>query len=90
MIIRQSDKNYPRYVCAECGFKASVNMGNDPVAFRASTFHTGICDICGKEGAITEPRDFFYPDFHVHTDVTIEWHKYDNFKDWALADRGGK
>ena len=65
MKVYPSDENYPEYVCAECGLKASVNMGNNPIALKISTFHTGICDVCGKEGAITEPRDFFYPDFNI-------------------------
>lgn len=68
MITYPSDENYPTWVCAECGFKASVNMGNNPIAFKTSTFHTGICGVCSKKGVVTEPRDFFYPDFNISFD----------------------
>lgn len=33
--------------------------------FAISTYHMGICDVCGKEKPITEARDFFYPDFDL-------------------------
>lgn len=28
-----------------------------------ATWHEGTCDICGLRKAVTEPRDFGYPDF---------------------------
>lgn len=65
MIIYPYDENYPAYVCGECGLKASKDIGNSPLAFQLSTLHTGICDVCGKEKKVTEPRDFFYPDFYI-------------------------
>jgi len=52
------DKNYPNRVCRECGLKASGGK-----AFTLSTFHKNICDVCGEEKHVTEPRDFFYPIF---------------------------
>jgi len=59
-------------VCDECGLEANrltclKKYGREPLKpkFTISTYHLGICDICGKETAVTEPRDFFYPDFSL-------------------------
>ena len=65
MIIDSWNDNYPTWVCEECGLEASRNMGNVPPAFQVSTYHTGICGVCGKQKDVTEPRDFFYPDFYI-------------------------
>lgn len=43
---------YPDWVCADCGMKHGQH--NPGIA----TWHLGRCDICGKEKAVTEPRDF--------------------------------
>lgn len=51
-------KPYPSWVCYECGIKASKGK-----SYVCSTYHDGICDVCGEEKSVTEPRDFFYPDF---------------------------
>ena len=51
-------KKYPKYVCRECGLKASKGQ-----SFRVSCCHKGKCGICGKIKNVTEPRDFFYPKF---------------------------
>lgn len=51
-------KEYPNWVCRDCGLKASKGR-----SFMISTFSKGKCDICGKITSITEPRDFFYPNF---------------------------
>jgi len=59
-------KPYPIDVCSECGLKASKAMGNVPPAFEVSTFHYGICDVCGIYRPVTESRDFFYPPFVGH------------------------
>ena len=56
-------KPYPDWVCSTCGLKASKAMGNIPPAFEVSTFHYGICEICGEMKAVTEPRDFWWPFF---------------------------
>jgi len=45
-------KEYPECVCADCG-KA---YGNRECGI--STWHNGTCGVCGKEAAVTEPRDF--------------------------------
>lgn len=51
-------KKYPDWVCRECGLKASKGR-----SFLISTCHEGKCDVCGKIKMVTEPRDFFYPEF---------------------------
>lgn len=63
-------KDYPIDVCSDCGIEANrltclKKYGEEPKkkSFDVSTFHTGTCDVCGETKAVTEPRDFFYPDF---------------------------
>lgn len=56
--------NYqPNWVCSPCGRKYSNGR-----LFPISTYHTGICDVCKKETAVTEPRDFGYlkPEWKRH------------------------
>jgi len=59
-------------VCYDCGVTANYltclkKYGKlpDKKSFDYSTFHTGICQVCGEEVAVTEARDFFYPDFSL-------------------------
>ncbi len=59
-------------VCDDCGLEANrltclKRFGEEPLKakFDLSTYHTGICECCGKEKPITEARDFFYPDFSL-------------------------
>lgn len=62
---------YPTWVCAACGVSANVvtclrRFAAPPrkLAFDVSTWHVGTCDFCKREQVeVTEPRDFFYPDF---------------------------
>jgi DNA-directed RNA polymerase subunit RPC12/RpoP len=42
------------WICAECGKK----YGNKECGI--STWHEGVCDICGKRTFVTEPRDYGY------------------------------
>jgi len=58
-------KDYPAWVCIECGLKASQAMGKVPPAFSVSTSHEGVCGVCGKTKAVIDPRDYFYPDFDI-------------------------
>lgn len=51
-------KPYPKWVCRPCGIKASKGA-----EFTVSTYHVGICGVCGQKRAVTQPRDFYYPDF---------------------------
>lgn len=53
-------KEYPHWVCADCGLKASKGK-----SFEVSTFHEGECEVCGETKAVTEARDFFYPKFDL-------------------------
>lgn len=56
------------YLCSDCGITAN-NMtrirqfGHRATieAYSVSTFHTGICDVCGQERRVTELRDYFHP-----------------------------
>lgn len=61
-------------VCYECGVEANrltciakyglkFDEKKFKKSFTVSTYHSGVCDICKKEKPVTEPRDFFYPDF---------------------------
>ncbi len=63
-------KKYPSWVCQDCGVKANTltcikKYGSKPkkLQFSVSTYHRGTCEVCGKEKMVTEPRDFFYPNF---------------------------
>lgn len=59
-------------VCSACGITANYltclkKYGKPPIkpAFDVSTYHIGVCDVCGHERMVTEPRDFFYPNFDL-------------------------
>ena len=59
-------------VCSPCGLTANYltclkKYGKPPIkkAYDVSTYHTGTCDVCGEKTSVTEPRDFFYPDFNL-------------------------
>ena len=65
-------KDYPINVCDKCGKEANrltclKKHGKEPwkIKFSCSTYHKGICDVCGEETAVTEARDYFYPDFSL-------------------------
>ena len=57
-------------VCSPCGITANYltclkRFGNAPtkISMSSSTFNSGTCDVCGKRAIVTEPRDYFNPDF---------------------------
>lgn len=59
-------------VCTPCGVSANVltclkRYGNRPskLCFTISTTHKAQCDVCGQVAIVTEPRDYFYPDFSL-------------------------
>jgi len=58
MTIKPSDKDYPEWVCYDCGIEASE--GN---VFELSSWHDDVCGVCHEKKSCTEPRDFYYPDF---------------------------
>jgi len=44
----------PTWVCYKCGVKyGSFRCG-------LATWHGGTCAVCGKDAAVTEPKDFGY------------------------------
>ena len=49
--------DYPTWICSACGAKYGKLQGKWP-KYKVATWHYGICDICGKKDAVTEPRDF--------------------------------
>lgn len=55
-------KPYPHYVCDPCGMKASQGK-----QFAMSTWHLGVCEVCGKLMSVTEARDYYYPKFVGHS-----------------------
>lgn len=50
-------KEYPTWVCMECAENAGKELRGP------ATFHVDTCGVCGKEKAVSEPRDFNYPKF---------------------------
>ncbi len=61
-----------RRVCTECGISANVltclhKYGHPPekLCSTVSTFHEGICDVCEQKKQVTEPRDFYHPNFEL-------------------------
>ena len=64
------------WVCSDCGIEANrltclKRYREEPQkkCFDVSTFHKNTCDVCGEEKNVTEPRDFFYPDFSLLTNI---------------------
>lgn len=47
---------YPDWICTACAEKHGGKLPK-----HASTWHIGECDVCKKETAVTQPRDFGYP-----------------------------
>lgn len=54
-------KPYPTKVCQACATKTGARNRKS-----ASTYHLAKCDVCGMRSAVTEPRDFGYPQFEGH------------------------
>ena len=49
------------WVCLDCGRKHGKYEPAD------ATWHIGTCSMCGRELAVTEPRDFVRPTLHSKT-----------------------
>lgn len=50
---------YPLWICHDCGMKARKRpLPEGSVA----TFHKAKCDVCGEIKAVTQPRDYGYPE----------------------------
>ena len=59
-------------VCYRCGVTANIltclkkySKRPHTLSHQISTYTQGICDLCGDIVAVTEPRDFFSPDFSL-------------------------
>lgn len=48
-----STNKYPDWICHDCGAK----HGRRPMG-GISTWHQGICGVCGSNAPVTEPRDY--------------------------------
>jgi len=46
---------YPDWVCDECGREHGKRPKGNPYG---ATYHYGICDLCGHNTDVTEPRDW--------------------------------
>lgn len=65
------------WICADCGNIAryvtictrrvgAPQLNLDRVAKGGvATFHDGVCDLCGRETVVTQPRDFGHPDYRL-------------------------
>lgn len=67
----QSDKDYPSSMCSSCGLTmnnltclAKYKDFPKKPCFTMSTYSKGECGVCGKWTAVTEARDFFYPNIY--------------------------
>ena len=52
-------KKYPHWTCAPCGLKYATPESKKEAG--TSTWHANKCGVCGKQGFVTELRDFGYP-----------------------------
>lgn len=49
---QQSFKEYPEWVCYECGMKHGRRAPG------VAAWHSDKCDVCDQQKDVTEPRDF--------------------------------
>ena len=76
---KNDSDNTVRWVCNQCGLAGNAltcllkygGLPNLP-SMSASTFHIGYCEVCGRKTQVTEPRDYFYPDFDLISDYFIK------------------
>lgn len=54
---RRATPEQPGWVCRPCGIRFARRQ---PHPDQVSTWHNGVCCVCGKPAAVTEPRDFGY------------------------------
>jgi hypothetical protein len=59
--VRNSAKKriYPQWVCSDCATSAGGKVKGTP------TWHTDKCGVCGRNVAVTQPRDFGNPAFYT-------------------------
>lgn len=68
------DKSHPDWTCPTCAVEAG---GRIPAGIEAKWIQ-GKCDICGLISAITNPKNFSYPDYEKirhRNSLTLEEHK---------------
>ena len=63
----------PAWICADCGARHGRRQ---PVV---ATWHNGTCGVCGREAAVTEPRDYGHlvpgwRDAIVADQIADRWH----------------
>jgi hypothetical protein len=70
--MKRKNNNDIDWVCDDCGIEANKltclkKYGKKPIKakFDISTYHMGTCDCCGEKKEVSEPRDYFYPDFQL-------------------------
>lgn len=64
--VKCTNSNYPRWTCSGCAEEAGGKWPRGHVA----TWHSNICPVCGEQKAVTEPRDYRYPDYQY---VIKDW-----------------
>ena len=67
-----TDKNYPKFVCGDCGRKANrltclKKFNHEPtkIQFVTPKYIKSKCGVCGQIKAVTDPKNFFNPDFDL-------------------------
>ena len=58
--ISKDDKNYPLFVCLDCGEKASKVKCQGVIKI-----YEGTCEVCQENKSIISTRNFGYPIFKV-------------------------
>ena len=53
------------WVCRDCWQAAQKASGKEWIWSVYATYHTWTCDFCWETKAVTEARDFWYPDFNL-------------------------
>jgi len=53
---------YPLLICFDCGNKAQPDKRK---INSIATYHESTCDVCGEKKAVTQTRDYGYPDPHA-------------------------
>lgn len=66
---------YPQWICGNCGEAYGRKLPME------ATWHNGTCEVCGRQGFVTEPRDFGH--------LRNEWknHKNNDCRHKARTDR---
>ena len=59
-------KPYPTWICIVCAKNALTQEELKRLEGSVSTFHYGICGVCGEMRSVTEPRDYNFPSFPGH------------------------